>query len=196
MLARHVPLTRCAASLPRTPPVSYSHDILTQLWECCQSMVEQHLWASTVIHVTSVSHESRDLYNSRARKLRPEKVFSTETLTGRTGLWASESGFLFAVKQAWDLREVSKWWKCIQNSLCISQYCDKDERLWNLKSVTRRRKNQSVVSFQTGLRETLLSAAQAEGKRVEQIPKPSGNVFYLCSSTDKDQVQYLTLGRT
>lgn len=71
-------------------------------------MVEQHLCASTVIHVTSVSHESRDPYNSRARKLRPEKVFSTETLTGSIGLWASESAFLFAVKQAGDLREVSK----------------------------------------------------------------------------------------
>lgn len=31
MLAQHVPLTRCAASLPRTPPVSYSHAILTPL---------------------------------------------------------------------------------------------------------------------------------------------------------------------
>lgn len=147
MLARRVPLTRCEASLPRTPPVSYSHAILTTLWECCQSTVEQHLCASTVIHVTSMSHESRDLYNSRVRKLRPEKVCSTETLMGSTGLWASESGFLFAIKQAWDLREVSKWWKCIQNSLCISQYWDKDERLWNLKSITRRRKIKVLFHF-------------------------------------------------
>lgn len=71
-------------------------------------MTEQHLCTSTMMHVTSVSHESRDLYNSRARKLRPEKVFSTETLMGSAGLWALESGFLFAIKQVWDLREVSK----------------------------------------------------------------------------------------
>lgn len=56
-----------------------------------------------------------------------------------------------------------------------------------------KKKNQSVVSFQTGLRETLLSAAWAEGRGVEQIPKPPRKVFYLCSSMNKDQVQSLTL---
>lgn len=44
MLAQHVPLTRCATSLPQTPPVSYSHAILTHY----ENVVNQRLSSTYV----------------------------------------------------------------------------------------------------------------------------------------------------
>lgn len=140
----------CAASLPRTPSVSPSKLRSHHSENAANQMVEQHLCVSTMTHLTCMSHKSRDLYKSSARKLRPENVFNRESLKG-----SMDSGFLFAVKWMWDLRAISKLWKCIQNCLHTSQYCDKDKHLWKPYEKHTKKKKDRVASLHTGLRERL-----------------------------------------
>lgn len=91
-------------------------------------MVEQHLCASSMIHLTSMSHKSRDPYNSNVRKLRPEKVFNTESLKGSMdlGLYILVSSLLL---NEYGTSERSVSCENAFRIACISRYCDKEEHL-------------------------------------------------------------------